>query len=87
MTNTTGASSSITPGSSAIGGLPVSVLRNPEKLKDLSKEKVKDGFPAWRNLTLSEFAYYGILPIIEGTHAIPNEETQLDYWHNIENLF
>jgi hypothetical protein len=67
-----------------------STLINPKELKDISMEKLADdNFAVWKNIVQTEFAYYRILPTINGTHRppSPNETLQFQYWESISQLF
>jgi len=39
-------------------------------------EKVTDDFAAWKNMVVSGFTYYRILPVINGTHRPPSPTTE-----------
>jgi hypothetical protein len=65
-------------------------LINPKELKDISMEKLADdNFAVWKNIVQTEFTYYRILPIINGTHRPPSptEALQFQYWESISQLF
>jgi len=64
-------------------------LINPKELKDVSIEKVTDDFAVWKDIVVSGFTYYRILPVINGTHRPPSptEAVQFQYWESISQLF
>jgi hypothetical protein len=77
------------------GSLPlrlptVNNLVNPKELKDISMEKVtNDNFANWKSVVESEFRYYRILPIMDGTQLPPpqTETQQFQYWESTFRLF
>jgi gag-polypeptide of LTR copia-type len=67
---------------------PLPFLSNPSKLKDLSTTRLTDSnFRTWRNVTIAEFRYYGIIDVVNGKHSLPADDIHLQYWRNIEHLF
>ena len=64
---------------------PLSEIPNPEKLQDINSQKLKN-FREWKNIKEAEFNYYGIRPIINGTHGPPTG-AKLAYYHTTECLF
>ena len=51
-------------------------LINFKEPKDVSMEKVTDDFAVWKNMVVSGFTYYRILPVINGTHRPPSPTTE-----------
>ena len=80
---------------SITGSLPLRLptlnnLVNPKELKDISMEKVTDdNFANWKSVVESEFRYYRILPIMNGTQLPPpqTETQQFQYWESTFRLF
>jgi len=67
---------------------PLPEIPNPEKLKDITTLKLKDGnFREWKNLMESQFNHYGIKRIIDGTYGPPTAASKLAHWYIIEQLF
>jgi hypothetical protein len=69
----------------------VTGLLNPKDLRELSNFRLKDSnFRHWKNTILTEFKYYGIDRIIQGTHKPPESPENLEdvkHWRSIEMLF
>jgi len=67
---------------------PLPEIPNPEKRKDIAIVKLNNtNFREWKNLMETQFNYYGIKRIIDGTHSPPTAGNKLAHWHDIEQLF
>jgi hypothetical protein len=63
-------------------------LSNPSK-KRLSMDKLtKDNFITWKNVTIAEFKFLKVYPVILGTHSSPSPlDNDYSYWEDICNMF
>ena len=63
-------------------------LRSPRDLKDLTNVKLTEtNFTEWKAYMMTEFSYYGIDKIINGSHLPPTSGRYHGYWIEIELLY